>query len=141
MRRATLAFGLMTSIALPALAGQGPWELLAAVEIDEVGDGDAWQAIKTFPPELVAARDGFLISGYAVPVTPEPYVQTFMLVEDQANCPFCGGDTYGPVLEVHLKRPAGDLKDFDAVTVSGQLELIEDTGTYQSYRLVDAVIR
>lgn len=140
MRALILTLGIITSLATAAAAVGDPWRLLAAVEIKEVIDGDHYAAIKTYPPALLDA-DRFLISGFVVPVTSEPYIETFILVEDPANCPFCGGDTYGPVLEVQLKRPMGSLVEFTELTVEGRIELIEDPETYQSYRLVDAIPR
>lgn len=116
------------------------WSLLAAVEIEEIIEGESYQAIKTYPPALREAADGFEITGYVVPLAAEPYMTTFILVEDPANCPFCGSSAgYGPILEVQLKRPLPDLAEFAEVRVAGRIEFIEDPGTYQSYRLVDAV--
>ena len=104
-------------------------------------EGDTYAAIKTFPPALIARQDDFEITGFVVPITAEPFIQTFILVEDPANCPFCGGSGYGPVLEVQLKRPIGTLTEFTELTVEGRLELIEDPETFQSYRMVDAIPR
>lgn len=118
----------------------GAWSLLAAVDIEEVIEGENYQAIKTFPPALVDAAEGFEITGYVVPITAEPYMTTFMLVEDPANCPFCGSSAgYGPVLEVQLKRAIPELAEFAEIRVAGRIELIKDPETYQSYRLVDAI--
>lgn len=140
MRAITLTLGILTSlIASAALPTEGAWRLLASVEIEEFEDGDIWEARKTFPDALVAAKSDFEITGYVVPITAEPYIQTFILVEDPDSCPFCGSSGYGPVLEVHLKRPMDALTEFTVLTVTGQLELIEDTQTYQSYRLVEAI--
>lgn len=152
MRPLILTLGITTSAVLAGTvflaSGSGGnasqerdgWSLLAAVEIEEVIEGESYQAIKTYPPALLNATDGFEITGYVVPVTAEPYMTTFMLVEDPANCPFCGSSAgYGPVLEVQLKRPIAELAEFAEVRVSGRIELIEDPETYQSYRLVDAV--
>ena len=141
MRAIILTLGIITSLATAATAVSDPWRLLASIEIKEVIDGDHYAAIKTYPPALLETADTFLISGYVVPVTAEPYIETFILVEDPASCPFCGSDTYGPVLEVHLKRPIGNLVEFTELTVEGRIELIEDPGTYQSYRMVDAIPR
>ncbi len=121
------------------VADEESWSLLASVEIEEIEEGDFWEAKKTFPPALIAASRDFQITGYSVPVTAEPFVETFILVEDPDSCPFCGSSGYGPVLEVVLKRPMGNLVEFTQITVQGQLELIDDPMTYQSYRLVDAV--
>ncbi len=142
MRATILTLGIITSAyATSALASDDAWDILASVEIEEVIEGDNYAAIKTFPPDLIARKDDFEISGFVVPITSEPYIQTFILVEDPANCPFCGGSGYGPVLEVKLKRPIGTLTEFTELTVEGRLELIEDPETFQSYRMVDAVPR
>eukprot|EP01023_Acetabularia_acetabulum_P059749 TRINITY_DN71854_c0_g1_i1.p2 TRINITY_DN71854_c0_g1~~TRINITY_DN71854_c0_g1_i1.p2 ORF type:complete len:150 (+),score=22.45 TRINITY_DN71854_c0_g1_i1:90-539(+) len=144
MRATILTLVTLTSVGAVSsgsAAPADPWGLLASVEIEEIITDDLWQAKKTFPRALRAATDGFRISGYVVPVTAEPYIATFILVEDPAGCPFCGNDGYGPVLEVQLKRPIGGLVEFDQITVEGRLELIHDPETFQSYRLLDAVPR
>lgn len=139
---AAFLLGLVASACLlPAQASGDPWGLLAAVEVEEVIEGESYAALKTYPPALIAAQDSFEITGYVVPITAEPFISTFMLVEDPANCPFCGGSGYGPVLEVQLKRPIGTLREFTEITVEGRIELIEDPETFQSYRLVDAIPR
>ena len=150
MRALILTLGTITSGAVAALfltsgtetraaVDVNPWSLLAAVEIEEIIEGDSYQAIKTYPPGLLERQGDFEVTGYVVPVTAEAFMSTFMLVEDPANCPFCGSSGgYGPVLEVQLKRPMPELDEFTEVTVSGTIELIEDPETYQSYRLVEA---
>ena len=132
---------IITSIAFaatPSLAAD-PWDMLARVDIEETIDGDIWRAEKTFPPELVAAAEGFEIEGFLVPILPEAYITTFLLVEDPADCPFCGSGGYGPTLEVHLKSPLSDIPEFTRVTVRGDLVLIEDPETTQSARLENAI--
>jgi len=122
-----------------AIGQDAGWELLSSVRISEEGSGLNWRAVKVFPEAVRAATDGFEITGYAIPIVPEAYVETFLLVADPADCPFCGNSGYGPVLEVHLKRPLGDLVEFDEITVTGQLELIDDPETFQAFRLLDAI--
>ena len=129
-----LTLGITTEVN----ADEAAWALLTSVEIVEEGDDANWRAVKTFPDPLRAAAEDFTITGYVVPVLAEPYIQTFMLVSDPADCPFCGSNGYGPVLEVHLKRPIGDLVEFTEMTVRGQRELIEDPETYQAFRLIEA---
>ena len=129
-----LTLGITTS----AFANPDNWGLLSGVKISEEGEGLDWKAVKEFPASLQAATDGFTITGFAIPIVPEAYVETFLLVADPDDCPFCGSSGYGPVLEVHLKRPIGDLVEFAEITVRGTLELIDDPQTFQAYRLLDA---
>lgn len=130
---------LMLGMPTEGQSDDSAWRLLGAVQIEEKGEGLNWEAVKTFPDDLRAAIDAFRITGFAVPIVPEPYVQTFLLVADPEDCPFCGSSGYGPSLEVHLKRPMADLAEFDVVTLEGRLELIEDPQTFQAYRLMDAI--
>ncbi|MEO1238161.1 MAG: hypothetical protein AAFW64_00580 [Pseudomonadota bacterium] len=152
MRPLILMLGITTSATLAATAylislsparaeeDVNAWRLLGAVEIDEVIEGESYQAIKTFPPGLVASADQFEITGYVVPIAAEAYMSRFILVEDPANCPFCGNAAgYGPVLLVQLKRPISELPEFSNVRVSGRIELIDDPKTYEAFRMVDAV--
>ena len=135
-----MLLSILTPVILTdASADEAAWRLLGAVKIEEKGEGLNWEAVKTFPDDLRAASDAFRITGFAVPIVPEPYVQTFLLVADPEDCPFCGSSGYGPSLEVHLKRPIADLTEFDVVTLEDRLELIEDPMTFQAYRLMDAV--
>ena len=151
MRPLILMLGITTSVVVAGTvflaSGSGGnaaqerdgWSLLAAVEIEEVIEGESYQAIKTYPAALLKVTDGFEITGYVVPLAAEPYMPPFMLVEDPANCPFCGSSAgYGPILEVRLKRPIAEMTEFSEVRVRGRIELIVDPKTYQSYRLVVA---
>ncbi|MEL7344052.1 MAG: hypothetical protein AAFN59_04220 [Pseudomonadota bacterium] len=122
-----------------AIGDEAGWDLLTSVKITEVGEGLDWRAEKTFSEDIRAAADAFQISGFVVPIVPEPYVQTFLLVAEPEDCPFCGSSGYGPVLEVHLKRPLAGLTEFAELTVRGQLELIDDPMTFQAYRLLEAI--
>lgn len=144
-RRSILTLATVTSLAAVTAAAAGDpeanWRLLAMVEISEtVTDDGVWRADKSFPPELRAAREDFEIEGYFVPITSEPFVRTFLLVEDPADCPYCGGGGYGPVLEVTLKRPLAELPEFSRIRVRGDLAFVEDPETMQSTVLEDAIV-
>jgi len=134
----TNCLALLASVAVASEEGVANWSLLELASVREVTDGAEWRAEKTFPDELRAAAQGFEISGYYVPVVAEAYVQTFLLVPDPANCPFCGDGGYGPVLEVTTHRPVPDMLEFAPVTLEGTLEFNEATDTFQMFRLVDA---
>ncbi len=110
------------------------WALLAGATLAEEGSAVA----KTFPPALIAAAEQFEISGYVVPLVAEPYLKTFLLVPDPADCPFCGGGGYGPSLEVEMKRALPDVPEGTYVVLNGRLELDRSPETYDLFRLIDA---
>lgn len=144
MRATILTLAITTSAAAWAQEGpdsDAPWRLLAAVEIEEVIDGLDWRAEKTFPDALLAAaEEEFEIDGFFIPISAEAYVETFLLVQDPADCPFCGsGGGYGPVVEVHMRHPLPDMPEFAQLSLRGDLVLIDDPETFQVYRLEDAV--
>lgn len=130
-RTLILTLVTLTSPAFAADTAHG-WDLLETIEIREEIDGNDWRAIKTFPEAVRDKADGFRISGYVVPVEAEPYVTTFLLVKDPANCPFCGTAADAPVIEVHLAAPMPDMPEFTEVTVEGDLEFVEDPFTMQA---------
>ena len=128
-------------ISLAALASPAPadgWDLLAAIEVEEVIEGDRWEARKTYPDALLAGAEGFEITGHVVPVLPEAELRTFLLVPDPDDCPFCGSAGYGPSLEVAMRRPL-DAGEGERVTLRGDLEVVADPETWQAVRLTDAV--
>ena len=115
------------------------WHLLDTVEIKEVETATEWRAEKTFPAALKAAAPSFTIEGYYVPIEPQGFVSSFLLIRDQEDCPFCGSSGgYGPSLEVSLKRPMQNLPPYSTVTLRGHLLLIDDPDTYMAFRLTDA---
>lgn len=143
MRRTIATLATTTSLAVTAALAASPfdnWRLLDSVEITEVVQNDIWIAQKTFPDDLVAARDGFTIEGFYLPIEAQAQITSFLLIRDPAECPFCGGGGYGPSLEVTLARPMNDRELYTRITIQGQLELIDDPETYMAYRLVDAEV-
>ncbi len=138
MRKTIATLAIITSLALPvAAASQSNWDLLGAIKITETETNGVWRANKEFPAALKNATNGFQVEGYYIPIQAQPYVQSFLLVQDPADCPFCGGGGYGPALEVTLKKPMYDMAEFSLITVRGELELISDPETFMAYRLVD----
>lgn len=139
MRSSILTLAILTSLATwPALAETEGWDLISEIEITETETSGHWSVQKTIPPALQAASDAFTISGYAVPIEAQAYIGSFLLVQDPADCPFCGNSGYGPSLEVTLKRPLAALDEGTAVTVIGQLEFDMSPDTYQTVRLREA---
>lgn len=142
-RTATATLAITTSLWLAAPTAAEPfenWELLSSVRVTEILVNDRWGAKKEYPEALLAARQGFEIEGYYVPIEAQPYVRSFILVPDPADCPFCGTSGYGPALEVQLKGRMADIAEFSRITVRGELELITDPDTYMAYRMVDAAV-
>jgi len=116
--------------------------LLSQVELREVETDTSWHVEKTFPKALSTGSQSFQITGFVVPYEAQGEMETFLLVDDPLSCPFCGtGESYGPVLEVWLKRAVDNIPEFSLITVVGELELITDPMTMQLYRLVNARVK
>ncbi|KAJ55545.1 hypothetical protein ACMU_12695 [Actibacterium mucosum KCTC 23349] len=115
------------------------WHLLREVQVTEYQDtnGD-WLVAKEFPEALRERADDFQITGFYSPFMAEAYVQQFMLLPEDSDCPFCGASGYGVMLEVHMRHPLPDIAEGTLLTLTGRLELMDDPGTYQTARLLDA---
>lgn len=142
MIRATLIAVLFAG---PLWAEEDPgaaWRLIASVEVREEVEGNAYKAVKTYPDALMeAASQPFTIQGYYVPVEAQAYVTTFLVVEDPADCPYCGSNSgYGPALEVHMSKPMPDLPEASLIRVQGRLVLNRDPETFQALVMRDAVL-
>lgn len=135
-----LAFVFVLFSSSSIVASEEAWSLLAEIEIEEEITETDYRAKKVFPAKLRARAEDFEIEGHIVPFKASVAVREFILVDESLECPFCSGGGYGPVLEVVLQRPQSNLPFEQRVSVRGRLELIEDTGTYQAFRLVDATI-
>ncbi|MGR3492105.1 MAG: hypothetical protein ACU0DW_08605 [Shimia sp.] len=133
------ALVLLLCLPVAALADtDAPWNLLGEGTFTETLKGDIYRVDKEFPAGL-ADGQAMTIQGYVVPIQAQAYITSFLLVQDPADCPYCGtGDGYAPTLEVLLKRAAPDIPEFSQVTVTGTLEFVTDTETWQLFRLTDA---
>lgn len=142
MRFASLILSciLLSTPALWAEGREDAWQLLNTAEFKEIIEGDNWRVEKTIPDPLKAAAKDFEITGFFVPVLAQGEITEFLLVEDPADCPFCGSGGYGPVLEVTSKRPMPDLAEFEQITLRGQLEFNDSPETLQLFRLKDAIL-
>ncbi|MEM8980181.1 MAG: hypothetical protein AAGD04_11905 [Pseudomonadota bacterium] len=144
MRKTTLTLAITTSFLCFTATVDAQnvaldnWSLLELADVREVVEGDEWRAEKSFPDALRNAAQNFEIAGFYVPIEAQAYVQSFILVSDPLNCPFCGDSGYGPVLEVKTARPMPDIAEFAPISLVGTLEFIDDTDTFQMFRLVDA---
>lgn len=142
MRSASLILSCLLFAAAPfsAQSNGTAWQLLNTAEFTEIIEGDNWRVEKTIPDALKAAAQDFEITGFFVPVLAQGEITEFLLVEDPADCPFCGSGGYGPVLEVTSKRPMPDLAEFAQITLRGTLEFNESPETLQLFRLKDAIL-
>ncbi|MGR3435904.1 MAG: hypothetical protein ACU0CO_13610 [Shimia sp.] len=148
MRATILTLATTTSLAfgLGAQAANGydpdaAWNELMDATFQEVIDGDFYAVLKDFPAAHQGGVDDFRIQGFVVPIEAQGRIGSFLLVQDPANCPFCGtGDSLAPVLEVLLKRRVPDIAEFTEVRVTGTLTPVVDPETWQLYRLTDARI-
>ena len=136
MRPSIPTLAILTSLAAAPAAAD--WDLLAAIEVEEVQVEDRWEARKTYPAALLKAAEDFEITGHVVPVVAQAELELFLLVPDPDDCPFCGSAGYGPSLEVTMRRPL-DAAEGDEVTLRGALEIVADPETWQAVRLTDAV--
>lgn len=136
----TLATAINLALCGAVAANPANWQLLESISFEEVETDDKWMVIKDFPEALRTQSGPFTITGYYVPIEAQAYVTQFLIVPDPADCPFCGSNGYGISLEVRMAEPLPDMPEATEVTVSGRLELIDDTETYQFARLTDAVL-
>ncbi|MEM6695075.1 MAG: hypothetical protein AAF626_10475 [Pseudomonadota bacterium] len=113
---------------------------MSQIQFDEREENGRWVVEKTFPTELKDQRDAVSVTGYYVPVLAEAYVTQFILVPQPYACPFCGSDSYGLALEVHVAEPMPDLEEGTRIEVRGMIELVESGDTYQSIILTDAAL-
>lgn len=134
-----LTLATLTSVSAAQEEAPPSWHLLQSITYTEhEDDSGRWWVEKFFPPELTAHSGPFTISGYYVPVQAQAYVSIFLLVPDDASCPFCGASGYGIALEVHTTRPLPDMPEGTLLTMSGDLKLLDDPETYQAAKLLNA---
>ena len=129
---------LTTVCADPAEAN--PWDLITAIEYEETETETTWSVKKIVPADLRAMASSFEITGFYVPIEPQAYVSSFLLVPDPADCPFCGQNGYGPSLEVKMKRPMPDVPEATKITLRGTLHIDDSPETYRAVYVTDGVL-
>ena len=116
------------------------WDVLAAIEIEEIVTETTYQVRKIFPAEIKDGVAQFDITGFAVPLGDTRNVRDFMLVSDIGFCPFCGDPAHGTALQVTLAAPLDVVEEGTRLTLRGALETIQDDQTWQSAIMRDAVV-
>lgn len=131
----SLALGGSLPQATYAMSPETVWNELAQSMAVEQSDF-TWK--KDYADSLTNGMN-LTVTGFIVPVQVQAYFDSFLLVDDPQNCPFCGnGEGYGPVLEVQLKRAIPETAEFALITVEGTLEFVGDEYSSQLFRLKDA---
>lgn len=119
---------------LPEKPGFTSWRLLGQVELVK-------QNRKMVPAfdRAVTALDGKTISvqGFMMPLDIGDKQRRFLLVAAPPHCAFCLPAGPDAMIEVRAKS---DIRyGFDAISVSGKLQVLKDDPAGLYYRLVDAV--
>ncbi|MBU2993792.1 hypothetical protein Q4555_11850 [Octadecabacter sp. 1_MG-2023] len=113
------------------------WDLLAAIEVDEVITGTSYEVRKVFPTAVENGIEQFDITGYLVPLAEGAEITDFILISDIGFCPFCGSPEHGTSLQVSMADPIG-YEDGTRVTLRGALEAVTDPETFQTTIMRDA---
>lgn len=113
------------------------WDLLAAIEVEEIITDTTYEVRKVFPSALENGVEQFDISGYLVPLSDGAVITDFILISDMGFCPFCGSPEHGTSLQVSMADPI-PFQDGKRVTLRGALETVTDPETWQTTVLTDA---
>lgn len=116
------------------------WDLLRAVQVEEIMTETSYEVRKIFPAALENGIEQFDLTGYVVLLWQTENVSEFMLISDMGFCPFCGDPEHGTALQVQLSGPIDLLEDGQRITVRGALEAVNDPETTQSTRMTGAQI-
>lgn len=110
------------------------WKLLAQVELVRLKD----RFVPQFARE-VAALNGkeVKLQGFMLPLQVGERQSHFILAAMPQTCPFCMPGGPESMVEVKAKRPVA--YSFEAIVLSGKLEVLRDDPTGIFYRLTDAI--
>ena len=114
-----------------------PWDLLAAIEVEEIITDTSYEVRKVFPSALENGVEQFDISGYLVPLSDGAEISDFILISDMGFCPFCGSPEHGTSLQVSMADPIA-FEEGERVTLRGALETVTDPETWQTTVLTGA---
>ena len=106
-----------------------PWDLLAAIEIEEIIADTTYEVRKVFPSAIENGVDQFDISGVEI--------SDFILISDMGFCPFCGSPEHGTSLQVSMADPIV-FEEGKRITLRGALETVTDPETWQTTVLTGA---
>jgi uncharacterized protein len=120
---------------LPEKAGFTSWRVLAQVELVKKNS----KMLPTFASD-VAALDGKVIrvQGFMMPLDIGDKQRRFLLVAAPPHCSFCL--PAGPDAMIEVRAKSDVRYGFDAVSLSGKLQVLTDDPAGLYYRLIDAVV-
>lgn len=115
------------------------WDLLAAIEIEEIVTDTSYEVRKVFPSAVENGIEQFDITGYVVPLYGEGNAITdLILVSDMGFCPFCGSPEHGTNLQVTMAEPLVGFEEGSRITLRGSLQAVTDDETWQTTILTGA---
>lgn len=120
---------------LPEKPGFTSWRVLAQVELVKQNS----KMLPTFASN-VTALDGKVIrvQGFMMPLDIGDKQRRFLLVAAPPHCSFCL--PAGPDAMIEVRAKSDVRYGFDAVSLSGKLQVLKDDPAGLYYRLVDAVV-
>ncbi|MCG3266480.1 hypothetical protein [Yoonia sp. I 8.24] len=116
------------------------WDLLRGIAITETVTDTSYRVDKTFPAAIENGREGMVLTGYVVPITPGTDVRELILVSDMGFCPFCGDPNHGASVQVMLDTPISGLEEGTRITLRGDMTPVRDPQTWNAAILENAVI-
>lgn len=120
---------------LPEKPGFTSWRTLAQVELVKQNS----KMLPTFA-QTVTALDGKVVrvQGFMMPLDIGDKQRRFLLVAAPPHCAFCL--PAGPDAMIEVRAKSDVRYGFDAVSLSGKLQVLKDDPAGLYYRLVDAVV-
>lgn len=117
------------------------WDLLSQIQIEELVTETSYRVNKTWPEGFDSTIENTRITGYAVPMfpgVPGDSVKDLILTSDIGLCPLCGSPDHGATLQVTLAEPIIGFEEGQRIALTGTLQRVEDTETWQAARLTGA---
>ncbi len=120
---------------LPEKPGFTSWRVLAQVELVKQNS----KMLPTFASN-VTALDGKVVrvQGFMMPLDIGDKQRRFLLVAAPPHCSFCL--PAGPDAMIEVRAKSDVRYGFDAVSLSGKLQVLKDDPAGLYYRLIDAVV-
>ncbi len=120
---------------LPEKPGFTSWRVLGQVELVKQNS----KLLPSFAP-TVNALDGKVVKvqGFMMPLDIGDKQRRFLLVAAPPHCSFCL--PAGPDAMIEVRAKSDVRYGFDAVSLSGKLQVLKDDPAGLYYRLVDAVV-
>ncbi|PVA08359.1 hypothetical protein [Thalassorhabdomicrobium marinisediminis] len=129
----------LTAGSLWADASPAPWDLLKAIEIEEIVTDTSYEVRKNFPASVENGIAQFDITGFVVPLFgDETGLTEIVLVSDMGFCPFCGSPEHGTNLRVSLAEPLIGVEEGARISLRGALEPVTDSETWETMILTGA---